>query len=1836
MSISDRIFISGSNVGSFISAGNRLYGVPKKESTAGSDFIYDTFIFSNLHIYENITSSINLLGSVNLDFSNINNGLYNIDFIDGFYNNHYAFYLNTLLNKRNGSYGWSSWRQIRNDWNPIIKQQLKNNEIIYLEPAKSIRTTGGTFLTALAKRGNVQNIYVEPFITVKHKNLVTVVRDPETNNNLVIKHSFGNNVVTFSNLELNNKLGLFNRRAWDAGTQLYGVLRDSYTGKMKSALNGQFQYMKYSETIYPAQRNTFLKEVRGRTNYYINWKDNRSARQIINVTNSQGYSIPTSSIWPLDGRNDFETANCVTGGIDGSGELQNNYTTFFQTSSLGPFVCGNHISKVIQFNTGSNLSSHIYLQDGINCSASWDSLLGGGTVVGGERKFSVNAWVYFTSSLDAQTNKQMIIEFGSYAQPGKRAFYLATGSGGVASSTRRLAFSASYAIGVAGNNEWITRTTAEGGTELTEKTWYNVGCFFDPLEAVAADRVKLYVNGVEQLKSAVGLTSATVDNIDGIGGGSVSVANIGSGTFEASPFMGMMSNLSIFSGTFSADEMAEIYNNGYPQSLYYHSRRNNLISWWPLGDGQGIVSYNTDINFIAPGFGSIDGVYGANLGAYIATDSTSGSIEEGIHRWVYDMATDTNILPAGNGRNVVQPNMTMGCLVPASIAGLKGVADKERELPINFKVGVLYSRRFPEYVGIPYPTMSISCSQGYKYIRVTGSRVFAGDNKWLTGEQSNLSLYYKNYDDYSNDIKTIGKDYTIIPEFKISEHMDYYLNEKNGNFFVDNEQFLSLTGSEYIDCRESGFFKTYSHSDFLQNFEVLKSDHKEVANPYNLKLKCKGVVKFLPYEGFYPAQWTLQLAEIFSQSYGEYVKPYGLYSGSAAYWRAFVSPIFSLLYNSIKCSCATDFPVYTDESPQTIEDYAVGGNGGKDFAWVDFNADSYNLLPLNSVQNNKLTTRGIYGAAYQATSSAHLIQAYRGVMPISLSSSFYQTSSYGDYLNIDPISLDSSASFATVLCTNFSKRLPFSALVELENYLAKSKIWDMESDYSASLRSVLTDSSTNQAAVWSGQSKLNFKLAMHNFLASVPDFYLKDGKLTTFYSNPINDNSGIVINAQDIGYYAMDVVVSLSDCRSLTDFVLRRELPEFSASMQDFYPISKQEINNIKGVHTITYERDSAFGPPYVYSDYAFTGSNTAYSFHYGFEHVTPAWQNGFGVIRLKWYPFKGAGQYSIKDIQSTLTCSYIRYPTDRVGNNGIFLTNQLLDFQVKDSIDDNLKYRYSLTDDGITPLYSSSMPMTILSASLQWQHLSSSIDVFGIQKVKGVTYQRGERGWESVEITDNVQNESTVWTISPKWESPVLNFIDCLTGSVASGHGSGSLTRGLWHQYGRIPDSSEGLIFSIQDLPSVVLKSKNWHSGTSARGFLFQDDSEDTINLKNINASCTLYIRDSSQLSGKIFYVDGYPLKHKDVSGLPWSSWNTGSTNYETALSIVAAITGAIYWPQQGSDPSADIRERVNAYAYIPTEHPWINYVESSTTGSGPVAAVKITIKDASEQYYTISDYKNWYASGEIGNKKMCYLSDSTSSFYWILEGGSDTSGMTKIRGHNVYFTGGITSKYKAKSLADLLGFTKISKKLGELAEEKFIKEAVVAIPFKEINGGKKFFNISRRKIDLALGVVKKFENEQDVGQSIVEMCQKIQNYVLPPKFDFIVNKNIDPIVMYIFEFFVKLDKDDLANIWQNLPPKSMKSFKIQESVVEHILNDNELLNQDLNLLRWMVFKVKQKGKINYFEMTADSQDDQRFKFEQFKDNNGIPQYSYNYPYDQCSIVELAKIDVEVDFIKK
>jgi hypothetical protein len=213
--------------------------------------------------------------------------------------------------------------------------------------------------------------------------------------------------------------------------------------------------------------------------------------------------------------------------------------------------------------------------------------------------------------------------------------------------------------------------------------------------------------------------------------------------------------------------------------------------------------------------------------------------------------------------------------------------------------------------------------------------------------------------------------------------------------------------------------------------------------------------------------------------------------------------------------------------------------------------------------------------------------------------------------------------------------------------------------------------------------------------------------------------------------------------------------------------------------------------------------------------------------------------------------------------------------------------------------------------------------------------------------------------------------------------------------------------------------------------------------------------------------------------------------------------------------------------------------------------------------------------------------------------------------------------------SLADLCGFQKTPQRLGECADRKIVKEAVVAVPFLAVDSEKKFFRIPRSIIQSAQGVKAPIPLPE-AGDSIVDMVNKMKDYVFPPSMDFLNDSEIEPFSMYIFEFKHELSKLDLADIWQNLPPEIGETLDVAESSIEHDLLSRELLDESLSdSIRWMVFKVKQKAETSYFSTQAGKSNTALANLVTGK-TAGI---TFNWPYDFFSLVELVRLDAEIDF---
>ena len=237
-----------------------------------------------------------------------------------------------------------------------------------------------------------------------------------------------------------------------------------------------------------------------------------------------------------------------------------------------------------------------------------------------------------------------------------------------------------------------------------------------------------------------------------------------------------------------------------------------------------------------------------------------------------------------------------------------------------------------------------------------------------------------------------------------------------------------------------------------------------------------------------------------------------------------------------------------------------------------------------------------------------------------------------------------------------------------------------------------------------------------------------------------------------------------------------------------------------------------------------------------------------------------------------------------------------------------------------------------------------------------------------------------------------------------------------------------------------------------------------------------------------------------------------------------------------------------------------------------------------------------------------------------------------------------------KILDLSSHLGFSGVGTKLGRLASSKVISEAVVAVPFVEEKGRKKFFKLDKSKVQMYKDGNREGlttgEAQSQIGRTVLNQMDKMKKFIFPPSFDFLNFDNVEPVAMYVFEFSHTLSQQDLSDIWQNLPPDIGLEMEESEVAITHPLLQKELLgaggesgNDTIDMpheLKWMVFKVKQRAANNYFKKTVLRNPEVNTKVEsgnvtqdEFGPTTAI---QYNWPYDFFSLVEMVKIDAEVE----
>ncbi len=1002
--------------------------------------------------------------------------------------------------------------------------------------------------------------------------------------------------------------------------------------------------------------------------------------------------------------------------------------------------------------------------------------------------------------------------------------------------------------------------------------------------------------------------------------------------------------------------------------------------------------------------------------------------------------------------------------------------------------------------------------------------IFNGTAVWDAPRQSGKEPFYDSYSLFSEETRRKGKGFTKIPEFRISNHVEFYLNNSLEAELEDIFEISGALGQENATTSTNNFYKVLSNSDFLKHFDVVKSDHKDLAQESIIKIKCKAIKKLLPYKGFYPADRCTQLSQQFYESYKDGINPpregtlgsiqgVGLGDFEQFATKPVIEPLFSpgILFNTIKSGVAVDWPIIFGEDYVSVAQSDDGDDETDPFSF-DFSTRVF------------ATERGI-------RSGSNATQ-YQTKFNNVLLGHTNNSNTRGDFQSM------------------FTTRIPFEALVDPAPYLSnKSLVLQEPHPFALGETTISTR--------WTGLGDPLYKKMMSNFLAEVPDFFLKDEGMRTISS--LEEQSPEFGNAEAGNFYLMRVKMTKSRNKAnqlLGGYDGIQLTPPQDVVDQSGTPGSAPNLGDDKFTvrETLTmYSRPSAFGPPVIgdgkYRDYGGIESHLGSSWGYNFPY-TPPYYHGESWCDLIFYADE-TKKYSLEEIMSQ--CREFPYYTR----------------YWSPSHQDAMRDLTGYTGSSATGIYNNYI--TSGSQNPPWSRLIHSQSVRFPNLTVDSKYDADFDQWQDPSDLYPTSDPNTL-----KWAEPFVGIFSTVGRAAVVNQ---------YHWYNIGPQSPMHVNNNAMQLSSSVN--------------IFGKGTVKTMRSKSNGE--TREVASGDTVKGKTRWI----IQPK---------FETPILNFNRFDQLEEYLNPTNQKPRTGTRKFEDpVRETCTAPQFAKSQVPrgmWHQYGDLPKENEGI--------------YLQVSDIPDAWLRGALGV----------------------TRGSKKV-----------------KSLADLVGFSKEEVRLGEVANVKQISEAVVAVPFIEKDGTRKFFSIPRKDIDSCIGAVKR-EVDPDTfvsggapkaGNSVYQMVKNMQKYVFPPSMDFVRYKEIDPFAMYIFEFKHNLSKQDLSDIWQNLSPEIGTRMEEAEASISHellahellgggavvkngVLDDNAEGNGIPSNIQWMVFKAKRRAKTNYFDKVVakkgTTEDTSLQKLEnaqgQTGDDLGV---TYNWPYDFFSLVELVKIDAEISF---
>jgi hypothetical protein len=358
---------------------------------------------------------------------------------------------------------------------------------------------------------------------------------------------------------------------------------------------------------------------------------------------------------------------------------------------------------------------------------------------------------------------------------------------------------------------------------------------------------------------------------------------------------------------------------------------------------------------------------------------------------------------------------------------------------------------------------------------------------------------------------------------------------------------------------------------------------------------------------------------------------------------------------------------------------------------------------------------------------------------------------------------------SAVISSSITSRMPFEAVLDPDVLLSNvGRIYDVETNSQARIEST-----------GSFGAPVNdlYKSAIGNFMTEVPRFFLGGtdgqkgatyGPLTSFVSRATAEEGvpagGHVetshIQFEDTKTYKMRIVCSHSKIRNFEAMSGNADRLLQTAS----YIYNPPTIMMYNRAFNRSSPQDGTYTDLY-YGEYYTGGGNVGkrYSGHHawGQNGACPVYGSSFGTPIHAGLQPASSGQggheahtppyyHGYSHIELSYTPDFKGYKTISDIVSG--LTASYYREPIRKSSIDSGSYSYKAAMQ--------------LSASINWRQL----------------------------VTENNQ---TRWVIQPKWECPVLDFTR--SPITIPTDGSGSVAKGMWHQYGELPSEDSGIFMEIQ-----------------------------------------------------------------------------------------------------------------------------------------------------------------------------------------------------------------------------------------------------------------------------------------------------------------------------------------------------------------------------------------------------------------------------------------------------